>query len=100
MPRNFERRVEVMFPIEAPELVRHICDDIIPTYMEDNAKARILKSDGTYVTVECADGSQHRSQSDLLLAANGSSTLQFTPSKSNVNGQAVKSGSKKSKQLK
>jgi len=72
MPRNFERRVEVMFPIEAPELRRRICDKIIPVYLADNTRARALQSDGTYVRVTPRKGEAlHRSQYDLLLAANG-----------------------------
>ena len=48
MPRNFHRRVEVMFPIESPQLRRRFLNEILPTYMRDNVKARELQSDGTY----------------------------------------------------
>jgi polyphosphate kinase len=48
MPRNFHRRVEVMFPIEAAELRQRILTEIVPAYLQDNAKARFLSSDGTY----------------------------------------------------
>jgi polyphosphate kinase len=100
MPRNFERRVEVMFPIEAPDLVKRICDQIIPVYLEDNCKARMLTPDGTYVRAALRqDGDEHRSQRDLLLETNGSTPVQFVPSSASVNGQAVESGSKK-KELK
>ena len=34
MPRNFYRRVEVMFPIEAPELKRRILEEVIPAYLQ------------------------------------------------------------------
>jgi polyphosphate kinase len=100
MPRNFERRVEVMFPIEAPDLVKRICDQIIPVYLEDNCKARMLTPDGTYVRAALRqDGDEHRSQRDLLLETNGSTPVQFVTSSASVNGQAVESGSKK-KELK
>lgn len=48
MPRNFYRRVEVMFPIESPPLKKRILREILPAYLNDNVRARALKSDGTY----------------------------------------------------
>jgi polyphosphate kinase len=33
MPRNFDRRVEVMFPVESEPLRRRIVEEIIPTYL-------------------------------------------------------------------
>ncbi len=48
MPRNFFRRVEVMFPVEAPELKDQILCEAIPAYLRDNVKARILGPDGLY----------------------------------------------------
>jgi polyphosphate kinase len=48
MPRNLDRRVELLFPILDPSLVRLIKDVIIDRYLADNRKARIAKSDGTY----------------------------------------------------
>jgi polyphosphate kinase len=66
MPRNFERRVEVMFPIESEDLRRRIVDDIIPTYLGDNSHTRILRADGTYARSSPGDGPTHRSQYELL----------------------------------
>jgi len=78
MPRNFERRVEVMFPIEAPELRRRICDELIPIYLQDNTRARVLMPDGTYVRAAAwHDEVQHRAQQELLAGATGSATLKF-----------------------
>jgi polyphosphate kinase len=48
MPRNLDRRVELLFPILDPSQVRVIKDVIIDRYLADNRKARIAKSDGTY----------------------------------------------------
>ena len=67
MPRNFHRRVEVMFPIEAPELKQRILQEVIPTYLRDNQKARRLQPDGTYIRVHPAPGeAPHRSQEEFL----------------------------------
>ena len=48
MPRNFRRRVELMFPIEDPELRHRIVDGILGVVLSDNVKARVLQPDGTY----------------------------------------------------
>ena len=67
MPRNFYRRVEVMFPVEAEDLRRRIVEEIIPAYLQDNRRARILCSDGTYMRPGVTDGEpSFRSQTDLL----------------------------------
>jgi polyphosphate kinase len=67
MPRNFYRRVEVMFPIEAEPLKQRILNEIIPTYLNDNVKARVLQADGTYVRVKSEAGDPaYRSQEEFL----------------------------------
>ena len=48
MPRNFRRRVEIMFPIEDPELKARLVDGILGVVLADNVKARELQPDGTY----------------------------------------------------
>jgi len=48
MPRNFRRRVELMFPIEDPPLRARIVDRILAVVLSDNLKVRELQSDGTY----------------------------------------------------
>ena len=49
MPRNLNRRVEVIFPVEDPKLVRFVRDEILGTYLKEQAKARHMKSEGKYV---------------------------------------------------
>ena len=67
MPRNFYRRVEVMFPIEAAELKDRILHEIVPAYLLDNVKSRILQPDGTYVRMQPAPGEPpYRCQERLL----------------------------------
>ncbi|MDR3622059.1 MAG: polyphosphate kinase 1 [Paludisphaera borealis] len=56
MPRNFRRRVELMFPIEDPPLRTRIIDEILAIALADNIKARILQPDGTYKRVQPKDG--------------------------------------------
>jgi polyphosphate kinase len=48
MPRNFHRRVEVMFPVE-DQAMRARLIDILGIQVNDNVKSWSLKSDGSYV---------------------------------------------------
>ena len=48
MPRNFVRRIEMMFPVEDPALKARIVDEILATELTDNTKARRLLPDGRY----------------------------------------------------
>ncbi len=67
MPRNFYRRVEVMFPIEAAPLRKQILNELLPTFLRDNVRARRLQSDGTYTRVKPKRGETlFRSQQELL----------------------------------
>ena len=51
MPRNIDRRVELLFPIENPRYVKQLRDNVLAIYRKDNIKARRMKSDGTYERV-------------------------------------------------
>ncbi|HBX69133.1 MAG TPA: polyphosphate kinase 1, partial [Chloroflexi bacterium] len=56
MPRNLNRRVEVIFPVENPKIVRKVRDEILETYLTDNVKARLMQPDGNYSRVVPKDG--------------------------------------------
>lgn len=47
MPRNLDKRVEIMFPVEDQALKERILH-VLTVQIEDNVKAHILKPDGTY----------------------------------------------------
>ncbi|HCD45094.1 MAG TPA: RNA degradosome polyphosphate kinase [Lachnoclostridium sp.] len=47
MPRNLDRRVEIMFPVEDEILAEQILH-VLKVQFQDNVKAHILKPDGTY----------------------------------------------------
>ena len=49
MPRNLNRRVEVIFPVSDAKLIRHLRDDVLAIYLADVAKARHMQADGSYV---------------------------------------------------
>jgi polyphosphate kinase len=56
MPRNFRRRVEIMFPIEDPRLQNRVVEGILGVALMDNVKARELGPDGKYTRVTPAPG--------------------------------------------
>ena len=56
MSRNISRRVEILFPIEKPSLLRHVRDRILSVYLEDNVKAREMTPDGSYRRVQPGPG--------------------------------------------
>jgi polyphosphate kinase len=49
MPRNIDRRVEVLFPVEDQEMLQDIVDNILSVYLRDTTKAYSLVADGAYV---------------------------------------------------
>jgi polyphosphate kinase len=48
MPRNLNRRVEILFPVRDPAIVRRLRDEILTVYLNDNLKTRVLRPDGTW----------------------------------------------------
>ena len=48
MPRNLERRVEILFPVDRPQLKEKLLH-ILKSQLRDNVKASVLQADGTYV---------------------------------------------------
>jgi polyphosphate kinase len=48
MPRNLDRRVELLFPVVNPKIVRYLRDVVLEKYLADNRKVRLGKPDGTY----------------------------------------------------
>lgn len=51
MPRNLDRRVEIMFPIEEAELKAQI-KHILEVQLNDNTKSQIKERDGSYVRID------------------------------------------------
>jgi len=48
MPRNLNGRVEVLFPVTDPSLVKVVRDDILGAYLTDTVKTRVMNANGTY----------------------------------------------------
>jgi len=51
MPRNFLRRVEVIFPVADPALRRWITEAFFPTELHDSENATVLHATGAYLPV-------------------------------------------------
>jgi polyphosphate kinase len=70
MPRNFFRRVEVMFPLENPALRRRAVEEILRVELRDNEDACELQPDGDYVPPMWAAGEEpFRAQRHFMAAA-------------------------------
>ncbi|MBP3542810.1 MAG: polyphosphate kinase, partial [Lachnospiraceae bacterium] len=68
MPRNLDRRVEILFPVEDEELkkkVRHVLE----VQLADTVKAHILGSDGVYEKVDRRGKAQINSQEQFCKEA-------------------------------
>jgi polyphosphate kinase len=83
MVRNLEKRVEILFPIVASELVRRLIA-MLKVFFQDNVKARRLLSDGTYEMVPPGEPrvrAQERFYRDALEAVRNAehSELRFRP---------------------
>ncbi len=67
MPRNFRRRVEVMYPILDPTLKARVLEEILAVMARDNRKGWILGSDGRYTRAQVAEGKKSvRSQERFI----------------------------------
>lgn len=69
MPRNLERRVEILFPVERAELKERILH-ILEGELKDTVKAHILKPDGSYDKVDKRGKIIFNSQLEFALEAN------------------------------
>src|SRR5205085_11915430 len=67
MDRNLSRRVEVVWPVEQPDLKQRLIDEILATSLADNVKSRELLPDGSYRRISPPAGqSRVRSQERFL----------------------------------
>jgi polyphosphate kinase len=55
MQRNLDSRVEVVFPVETPEHVQHLRENVLAAYFRDNTRSHIMRSDGKYTRLKPRD---------------------------------------------
>ena len=68
MPRNLERRVEILFPIEDEELKRKVVH-ILEMELADTKKAHYMQADGTYHKLDKRGRKQMNSQEEFCKEA-------------------------------
>ncbi|HWQ85014.1 MAG TPA: hypothetical protein VN363_10630, partial [Anaerolineales bacterium] len=73
MPRNINRRVEVLFPVSEQRLIRYLRDDVLESYLKDNVKARLMKKDGTFIRLKPKGNDPESNVQEWLLQFNQTS---------------------------
>jgi len=66
MPRNLDRRVEAVTPVEDPDIAKAL-KDILGIMLSDNRQAWELQSDGTYVQRRPGPDEAERSAQNILM---------------------------------
>jgi polyphosphate kinase len=71
MPRNLDRRVELLFPIADPRLREIARRDILEVHLKDNVQARRLNADGTYERIKIKDKDAELNSQRFMLDKRG-----------------------------
>jgi polyphosphate kinase len=91
MPRNFFRRIEVVFPIDDGNLRERLRGELLDMTLKDNVKARFLTPSGAWLRPRPRRGTVlHRSQNELIKAAGDASPGQAPARKSKAKFQRFK----------
>ena len=76
LPRNFFRRIELAIPIEDGVLRERLIKEVLGITLADNARARFLQADGSYVRANLGKvGPARRSQFEFIGAATAKDEL-------------------------
>ena len=68
MPRNLNRRVEILFPVPDSGIVRRLRDEILATYLADNMKTRVLNAEGIWVHTWPVEGEEQLNSQEWFVA--------------------------------
>ena len=80
MPRNLFERCEVVFPVKDKVASARLLEEILPAYLADTAKARLMQEDGSYVrAVEAKKSTSFSSQDFMMRLAEGKADLSAIP---------------------
>ncbi|MBN2145721.1 MAG: polyphosphate kinase 1 [Candidatus Aureabacteria bacterium] len=64
MPRNFDRRVELLIPVDDPDSRKKLMA-VLEDYFQDTEKAKYLQPDGTYALCSLKGATRNRSQEKI-----------------------------------
>jgi len=81
MPRNLFERCEVVFPVKDKAAKARIHDEILPAYLADTAKARLMQEDGSYSRANSGKKPHggFSAQEFLMRLAEGKTTVDAIP---------------------
>jgi len=71
MPRNLDRRVETLFPIENAVLRARLREHVLKVHLQDNVRARLLQADGSYVRLAPKEGEPEMDSQQWMLEHRG-----------------------------
>jgi polyphosphate kinase len=80
MPRNLFERCEVVFPVKDKAARARLHEEILPAYLADTAKARLMQEDGSYTRASDGRKSAGFSAQDFMMRlAEGKADLSAIP---------------------
>jgi polyphosphate kinase len=72
MPRNLDRRVEILFPVQDSRIKKMVVENILLQHLNDNVKGRELMPDGNYERVKAPKGGEPLNSQQWLIERRGS----------------------------
>jgi len=71
MPRNLDRRVEQLFPVEDPNLRDSLYNQILCVHLRDNMQSRRLLPDGSYERIQPQEGDPELNSQQWMIEHRG-----------------------------
>ena len=77
MPRNLNRRVELLFPVEDPDCRARVIE-VLEVELNDTVRAHMLDTDGTYHKLDLRGKIKLDSQEELIIRADEAASAKFS----------------------
>lgn len=59
MPRNLDDRVEILFPVQDPGIIKYLRETVLDLYLSDNLRSWQMEPDGSYRHLNSDSGKKH-----------------------------------------